>query len=41
VKNYFLIIIATIWIILFPRSRVAWKWFKGLPTPPKALAAYM
>jgi hypothetical protein len=41
VKTYFLIIIATIWIILFPHSRVAWRWFKGLPTPPKELAAYM
>ena len=41
VKNYFLIIIATIWIILFPKSRVAWRWFRGLPTPPQALAAYL
>lgn len=41
VKNYFLIIIATIWIILFPKSRVAWRWFRGLPTPPQALAAYV
>ena len=41
VKNYFLIIIATIWIILFPKSRVAWLWFKGLPMPPAELAAYV
>ncbi len=40
VKNYFLVIIATIWIILFPRSQIAWKWFKGLPVPPAEIAAY-
>jgi lipopolysaccharide/colanic/teichoic acid biosynthesis glycosyltransferase len=39
-RNYFLIIIATIWIILFPKSRVAWQWFRGLPTPPAELAPY-
>ena len=41
VKNYFLVIIATIWIILSPKSKVAWKWFKGLPTPPAELAPYL
>jgi hypothetical protein len=40
VKTYFLIIIATIWIILFPHSRVAWRWFEDLPTPPPELAPY-
>ncbi len=25
---------------LFPKSRVAWEWIKGLPTPPQELAAY-
>lgn len=29
VKNYFLVIIATIWIILFPKSKIAWRWFEG------------
>jgi len=38
-KNYFLVIIATIWIILFPKSKIAWTWFKGLPKPPAELAA--
>lgn len=41
VKNYLLIILATIWVILNPTSRVAWQWFKGLPQPPAALAAYL
>lgn len=39
-KNYFLIIIATIWIILFPKSQIAWRWFPGLPKPPAELARY-
>lgn len=41
VKNYFLVIIATIWIILFPKSKIAWRWFKGLPKPPAALQPYI
>ena len=40
-KNYFLVIITTIWIILFPKSKIAWKWFKGLPSPPAELAPYL
>lgn len=40
-KNYFLVIITTIWIILFPKSRIAWKLFKGLPAPPAELANYL
>ena len=39
-RNYFLIIIATIWIILFPKSQIAWRWFPGLPKPPAELARY-
>lgn len=34
---YFAAIIVTVWIVLFPRSRVAWKAFPGLPAPPSAL----
>ena len=41
VKNYFLVIITTIWVILFPKSKIAWKWFKGLPSPPAELAPYL
>jgi len=40
-KNYFLVIITTIWVILFPKSKIAWKWFKGLPSPPAELAPYL
>ncbi|MFO1424701.1 MAG: sugar transferase [Candidatus Competibacteraceae bacterium] len=41
VKNYFLVIVVTIWIILFPKSQIAWKSFKDLPTPPPELAPYL
>lgn len=40
-KNYFLVILATIWVILFPKSKIAWSWFRCLPTPPQALAPYL
>ena len=40
-NNYFLVIVTTIWIILFPKSRIAWKLFKGLPTPPAELASHL
>lgn len=37
IKTYFIIILATIWVVLFPSSTVVWRWFKGLPTPPEIL----
>jgi lipopolysaccharide/colanic/teichoic acid biosynthesis glycosyltransferase len=37
VKNYFLVIVITIWVILFPKSQAAWRAFPGLPTPPSEL----
>lgn len=40
IKNYFLVITVTIWVILFPKSKVAWKAFKGLPPPPAELVSY-
>ncbi|TCP58783.1 lipopolysaccharide/colanic/teichoic acid biosynthesis glycosyltransferase [Rhodovulum bhavnagarense] len=40
IRSYFLIIFITIWVILFPRSRLAWAAFPGLPTPPKELASF-
>ncbi|MDS4030489.1 MAG: sugar transferase [Candidatus Contendobacter sp.] len=40
-SNYFLVIITTIWIILFPKSKIAWKLFKGLPAPPAELASHL
>jgi len=39
-KNYFLLIFATVWVVIFPSSRVLWHLFKGLPTPPAELRKY-
>lgn len=38
IGNYFLIIFVTAWVVLFPRSRIVWKVFKGLPLPPPELS---
>lgn len=37
-KNYFLLIFMTAWVIIFPKSRITWKAFAGLPAPPVELA---
>lgn len=37
-RNYFLLIFTTAWVVLFPRSRIAWKAFAGLPQPPAELS---
>lgn len=38
-KNYLLLIFTTLWIILFSKSRIIWRLFPKLPTPPKSLAS--
>lgn len=38
IKNYFLIIFATVWVVLFSDSKLVWKLFPGLPTPPAELS---
>lgn len=38
IKNYFLIIFATVWVVLFSDGRLVWKLFPGLPVPPAELA---
>lgn len=35
---YFFCIWVTVWIVLFPKSRLVWKIFKGLPEPPDVCA---
>jgi len=35
--NYFLIIFATAWVVLSPKSQIIWKLFKDLPEPPENL----
>ena len=34
---YFVAIFITIWAIFFPKTKAAWKVFKGLPEPPEEL----
>lgn len=35
--NYFKVIIITIWVVVFPKSTLVWRTFKGLPVPPSSL----
>ncbi len=35
--NYFLVIFVTAWVVLFPKSRIAWTVFSDLPSPPPEL----
>ena len=35
--TYLAVILITVWVVLFPSSRVVWHVFKGLPAPPDAL----
>ena len=34
---YFMAILTTVWAVLFPKTKVAWAVFKGLPEPPEEL----
>lgn len=34
---YFSLILLTMWVILFPKSQLVWRWFKDVPSPPEAL----
>lgn len=36
-KNYFILIFATVWLVLSPKSKLIWKIFNNLPTPPDEL----
>lgn len=38
-RTYVLCIALTVWVVLFPDSRIVWKAFPGLPRPPEPLAA--
>jgi len=39
-KNYFLLIFITAWVVVFPSSDLFWRVFKGLPEPPEELKKY-
>jgi lipopolysaccharide/colanic/teichoic acid biosynthesis glycosyltransferase len=38
IRTYLLGIFATGWVVLFPKSRLVWRLFRGLPSPPAVLA---
>lgn len=38
--TYFAVIFVTIWVVLFSKSRIAWRVFRGLPAPPRELAPF-
>ena len=35
--TYLLVICVTAWVVIFPKSRIAWSAFPGLPKPPREL----
>jgi lipopolysaccharide/colanic/teichoic acid biosynthesis glycosyltransferase len=35
--TYFLVILLTIWVVVFPKSKLVWKFFPDLPVPPESL----
>ncbi|CAI09483.1 MULTISPECIES: sugar transferase [Aromatoleum] len=37
-RTYFACILVTVWVVLFPSSRVVWKALPTLPNPPRNLA---
>jgi lipopolysaccharide/colanic/teichoic acid biosynthesis glycosyltransferase len=37
--TYFKLILATIWVIIFPQSKIVWRLFPKLPPPPKSLVS--
>jgi hypothetical protein len=39
-RNYFLLIFVTAWVVVFPKSQILWRIFKDLPEPPEVLEGY-
>jgi lipopolysaccharide/colanic/teichoic acid biosynthesis glycosyltransferase len=37
-RNYFLLIFMTVWVVLFPKSQIVWRFLEGLPVPPTELS---
>jgi lipopolysaccharide/colanic/teichoic acid biosynthesis glycosyltransferase len=37
---YFMLIVLTIWVVVFPKSKGLWKIFPALPKPPSVLREY-
>ena len=40
-RVYFLAIFVTIWVCIFPKSRIVWAVFRNLPVPPPALKSLL
>lgn len=38
-KNYLLLIFTTMWVVVFSKSKIAWRLFPKLPIPPKSLVS--
>ena len=36
-RNYFMVIFVTAWVVVFPKSRIVWSVFSDLPAPPPEL----
>lgn len=36
---YFCLILTTVWVVIYPKSGLVWKLFKGVPIPPDTLKA--
>ena len=41
IVTYFKLILATIWVVMFPNSKIVWRLFPKLPSPPKSLASVL
>lgn len=40
-RNYFVLIALTVWVVVFKKSDMIWKSFDGLPKPPEELGEWM
>ena len=40
-RNYFLLIALTVWVVIFPKSGLIWRVFADLPEPPVELASHL
>ena len=38
--TYFLLIVLTVWVVIFPKSKAVWMAFSSLPEPPLVLEKY-
>jgi lipopolysaccharide/colanic/teichoic acid biosynthesis glycosyltransferase len=40
-RIYFVLILLTVFVVIFPRSKMIWSFFKDLPIPPKELKTHL